>query len=293
MAKKKKKSALELTEHAFLNDPSLPIEVHIRDPHPVFPLHSHTFDELVIVFKGTALHEVDGQAFPIKAGDVFVITGSRQHQYRDMTNLVLTNVLFDMEKLHMEDWDIRSLPGFHALFSLEPTLRAQHQFQSRLRLSDRQLDHANELVMALASETSSRSPGYRVMARGVFMQLVVFLSRCYSATPGTESLDILRLGDAIAHMEQHFSEGVSLEDLADKAHMSKRHFQRVFQTCTGTSPIAYLLGVRLRNAAELLRSTTREITDIAFACGFRDGNYFTRCFRKHMGTTPKVYRDAH
>ena len=293
MPRNKSKSALKLTDHAFLSDPSLPIEVHMRDPHPQFPLHSHTFDELVIVFKGTALHEVDEQAFPIKAGDVFVITGSHQHQYRDMTTLALANVLFDMEKLDMEHWDIRALPGFHALFSLEPTFRAQHQFQSRLRLSNRQLDHANELVTALASETSSRSPGYRVMARGLFMQLVVFLSRCYSDTPGTESPDILRLGDVIAHMEQHFSESITLEDLATRAHMSKRHFQRVFQTCTGNSPIAYLLSVRLRNAAELLRGTTREITDVAFACGFRDGNYFTRCFRKHMGATPKVYRDTH
>ena len=65
MPKKRKQSALELTEDAFLSDPSLPIEVHIRDPHPVFPLHSHTFDELVTVFKGTATHEVDTQAIPL------------------------------------------------------------------------------------------------------------------------------------------------------------------------------------------------------------------------------------
>jgi len=292
MSPASKKKILKLTDEAFLPDPSLPIGVYYRDPQPVFPLHSHTFDELVIIFKGTALHEIDDTAFPLKAGDVFVITGNQKHQYRDMKNLVLVNILFDAKKLDMSHWDIRALPGYHALFALEPAFRTRHRFQSRLQLTESQLNHANELVHDLDHETSAKNPGYRVMAKGLFMQLAVFLSRCYSDKPNEESLDLLRLGDAIAYIETGFAEKITVDTLAEKAYMSPRHFQRVFRQCMHESPGEYLLNVRVRNAAELLRNSEYPITEIAFDCGFADSNYFARCFRKVMNATPKQYRVA-
>jgi len=281
---------LKLTDEAFLPDPSLPIKVCYRDPQPVFPLHYHTFDELVIVFKGTALHVIDDMTFPLKAGDVFVITGNRKHQYRDMKNLVLVNILFDAKKLDMLHWDIRALPGYHALFALEPAFRARHRFQSRLQLTEPQLNCANELVRELDRETTEKCPGYRVMAKGLFMQLAVYLSRCYSDKPNEESRNLLRLGDAIAYIETHFANRITILDLAKKAHMSPRHFQRVFRQCMHKSPVDYLLHVRIRHASGLLRNTDRSITEIAYDCGFTDSNYFTRCFRKVMNITPKQYR---
>jgi AraC-like DNA-binding protein len=279
-----------LAKNDFFEDPSLPLQVHIRDPQPIFPLHCHTFDELVIILKGTAVHAIDGQSFPVRAGDVFVISQNHEHQYLQMHGLSLANILFDPDALDLAHWDIRALPGFHALFSLEPAFRSQHNFRSRLQLSERQLMRANEIVRQLIEETASCAPGYRVMARGLFMQLAVFLSRAYSNKPSDESIDLLRIGDAIAHIETHFDEPITLEQLADTSHLSKRHFTRVFHDCTGRSPIDHLMHIRCEKAAELLIHTDRTITDIAFACGFSDSNYFARAFRKHRGTTPTSWR---
>jgi AraC-like DNA-binding protein len=281
-----------LKKKDFFEDPTLPLQVYIRDPQPEFPLHSHGFDELVIILKGTAMHVIDNQEFPVKAGDVFVVTQSREHQYQDMHGLALANILFDPEPLGMAQWDIRALPGFHALFSLEPAFRAQHNFKSRLSLSERQLNQFNDLIRDLTRETEQRNPGYRVMATGLFMQLAVMLSRSYTSKMTEESLDLLRIGDAIAHIETRYADRITLGELAKKSHLSKRHFTRIFHECMGRSPIDHLMRVRCRKAAELLKGTDRTITDIAFECGFSDSNYFTRCFRKTMQHTPKQYRDS-
>jgi AraC-like DNA-binding protein/mannose-6-phosphate isomerase-like protein (cupin superfamily) len=281
-----------LQKQDFFEDPTLPLQVFIRDPQPEFPMHSHGFDELVIIFKGTAMHIIDGQEFPVKAGDVFVISQNHEHQYVEMHGLALANILFDSQVLLMEQWDIRALPGFHVLFSLEPAFRSQHNFRSRLQLSERQLNQTNELVHDLTRETEQRTPGYRVMAKGLFMQLAVTLSRAYSAKPSEESLDLLRIGDAIAHIETNYTEKITLDELARKSHLSQRHFSRVFQECIGRPPIDHLMHVRCQKAADFLKGTDRTITDIAFGCGFSDSNYFTRCFRKVMGQTPKQYRQA-
>jgi len=229
--------------------------------------------------------------FTVKSGDVFVVSGKHEHQYQEMNGLALANILFDHDALMMDQWDIRALPGFHALFSLEPVLRTQQKFNSRLQLSEKQLNRVNELVHELTREIGQRNPGYRIMAKGLFMQLTVFLSRAYSDEPAEESLNLLRIGDAIAHIETNYAEKITLEDLARRSHLSQRHFTRVFQACIGHSPIDHLMHVRCQRAAELLKGTERTITDIAFECGFSDSNYFTRCFRKIMEQTPNQYRN--
>lgn len=283
----------KLKKQDYFDDPVLPLQVYIRDPQPEFPLHAHSFDELVIILRGTAVHRVDGQPFPVKSGDVFVVSGKHEHQYQDMHGLALANILFDSHALQMNQWDVRALPGFHALFALEPVLRTQQKFNSRLQLSESQLRHVNEIIQNLQRETGARNPGYRVMAEGLFMQLTVFLSRCYSDKPSSESHDLLRLGDAIACIETRFAEKITLDELAKKAQFSKRHFQRIFQECMGRSPIDHLLHIRVQKAAELLRHSDRTITDIAFDCGFTDSNYFTRQFRKMAGYSPSEYRRNH
>lgn len=282
-----------LEKRDYFEDPTLPIQIHIRDPQPDFPLHSHHFDELVIILKGTAVHTVDGRPFPVKSGDVFIVSGAHEHQYSERHGLALANILFDARALGMHQWDIRTLPGFHALFELEPALRTQPKFNSRLRLTEPQLNLVNERLRELVRETAAKNPGYRVMAKGLFMQLAVFLSRCYSDTPPDESIDLLRLGDAIARIETHYADKITLTDLAARAHLSPRHFQRIFHDCLGRSPIDHLMHIRVQKAAELLLSTRRTITDIALDCGFSDSNYFTRQFRKLMNQTPGQYRKTH
>jgi len=281
-----------LNKGDYFEDPHLPIQVHIRDPQPDFPLHAHGFDELVVILRGAAVHVVDDQPFPVRSGDVFVVSGTHEHQYRGMHGLALANVLFDKAALGMAHWDIRALPGFHALFELEPILRSQETFNSRLRLDERQLAHVTGQLRELQREAAGRIPGYRVMAGGIFMQLAVFLSRCYADMPAVQPLDLLRLGDAIATIETHFARKITQAELAAKAHLSTRHFQRVFHACLGRSPIDYLLHVRITRASELLLQTRRRITEIGFDCGFGDSNYFARQFRAHMGCTPGEYRKS-
>jgi AraC family L-rhamnose operon transcriptional activator RhaR len=289
-----------LTKNIWLEDPRLPLSVHLRDPQPEFPLHAHEFSELVIILKGTALHCVHSRAdaegacqmFPVKRGDAFVIAPGTRHQYRQMHNLALVNLLFDPRALRMEEWDIHALPGFHALFALEPAYRHQHQFRSRLQLGDAALAEVQPRVNALLSEIRAQTPGYRVMAIGHFMQLVVILSRLYTRQPDAESMDLLRIGDAIAHLETCYADPVTLPELARKACLSPRQFQRVFHTCMGCSPMEHLLSIRLRRARELLRTTPKPVTEIAYECGFSDSNYFARVFRQHCRQTPTAFRKS-
>jgi AraC-like DNA-binding protein len=92
------------------------------------------------------------------------------------------------------------------------------------------------------------------------------------------------------HIETHHTEAVGLDTLARKAGMSLSTFKRAFKAVTGTSPIDYLLRVRLARACHLLRDADRTVTEAALAAGFNDSNYFARQFRLRMGKTPREWR---
>ena len=65
---------------------------------------------------------------------------------------------------------------------------------------------------------------------------------------------------------------------------------RNFQACFNLSPMEYLSKIRIDHAKELLLTTYKPVTDIAFECGFNDSNYFSKTFRNSVGCTPKNYR---
>ena len=271
-----------------------PIAVERREPQEQFGLHSHEFSEIVIVTGGRGLHVTDVSSWTLATGDVFVIGGPRAHEYRDIENLGLINILFQPQRLPLQTSDLGSLAGYHALFSLEPVWRRRHNFDSRLHLSPKELSVVLGTVDQLDEELKARSAGFAFMATAFFMQIVGYLSRCYGRTKNPNSRALLRIAETITYLETHLDEERSLDELAAMASMSKRSFIRAFKEATGSSPIAYLLQLRVSRASALLRrDDTISITDVAFQSGFSDSNYFTRQFRKIMGQSPRTYRQQH
>jgi len=270
-----------------------PIVVERRDPQEPFGLHCHEFSEIVIITGGAGVHITGEDSYELKTGDTFVIGGDRPHDYLNLDQLSLINILFDPTELPMSLGDLQSLSGYHTLFTLEPAWRRRHQFTSRLQLSPAELGETLRLIDKLDHELMARQPGFEVMTIAAFLELVTFHSRCYSETRNPSSKALIRIGETISHMRQNVAQAISLEELVTISDMSRTNYIRMFEATMGTSPINYLIGLRIEEASRLLRSTDRSITDIAFEVGFSDSNYFSRRFRKSRGQSPREYRKRH
>ena len=267
-----------------------PISVERREPQELFEPHAHEFAELVIVTGGKCLHVTGQDSWELTAGDVFVIAGPREHEYRDLVDLRLLNILYQPNQLKMGLLDLPSVAGYHALFTLEPSWRKRQATKGRLHLGGKEMAQVIELVDRLEVELKAREPGFGFMATAAFMQIIGLLSRSYGRSPSPDSRALLRIGEALSHLERNIHREVNLEELANIAHMSRRSFLRVFQSATGTSPLAWVIEQRINRACNLLRHTDRRVTEIAFDVGFNDSNYFTRQFSKITGISPKNYR---
>lgn len=244
----------------------------------------------MIITGGSGLHVTGEDTWRLAKGDTFVISNAQPHDYHTTDNLRLINILFDQDNLSFDFMDLPSLPGYHALFHLEPAWRKRHQFKSRLRLSPDDLNTAIRLCDQLDIELEGRSAGFRFVATALFMQLAGHVSRCYERSQNKNSRELLRIGQTITHLEENYQKKINLEELVSIADMSKRSFLRAFEAATGFPPIAYLIQIRINRAADLLRSTTQSITEIAYEVGFNDSNYFARQFRNYQGTSPREYR---
>jgi len=102
--------------------------------------------------------------------------------------------------------------------------------------------------------------------------------------------DERRIAAALRLIEAQADEPLPLADLAGTAAMSRYHFLRTFRAVVGMTPHQYILHTRLHRAAVRLRSTTEEISTIAFAAGFNDLSTFNRRFARILGRSPSAYR---
>jgi len=262
-------------------------------PHDLTEVeHSHDFCELVIVTHGQAMHWLEGTDFPVTAGDIFLLQGHQRHYFYERKDLDLINIMYDPEKIALPENELRRMPGYCAMFMLEPTYRRQHRFASRLHLTRVPLARVEQLAEEMEREREEANPGYEVALRAKLLELMVYLSRAYTNTDTTEAHALLRVGNVIGALENDFSKDWRLDELLTIAHMSRSNLMRIFRKATGQTPIEYLMRLRIQRAMEMLRNSTLTITEIALEVGFNDSNYFTRQFRRILGESPSGFRHA-
>ena len=89
---------------------------------------------------------------------------------------------------------------------------------------------------------------------------------------------------------EHYNEEICIEDYAQKHHMSTSWFIRNFKQYTGSTPMQYILSIRIYNAEALLQNEQYNVTEISNIVGYDNPLYFSRIFKKVKGLSPSEYR---
>jgi transcriptional regulator GlxA family with amidase domain len=99
-----------------------------------------------------------------------------------------------------------------------------------------------------------------------------------------------KLVDVIHLMESNIEVPLPLPGIADQCNLSLRQIERLFHKYRGVTPSQYYLSLRLMHAKQLLLNTNNSVIDISIATGFETQSYFTACYRKHYGSSPRNHR---
>jgi AraC-like DNA-binding protein len=98
------------------------------------------------------------------------------------------------------------------------------------------------------------------------------------------------INDTIVFMRSKLADKLSVEDLAQRNHLSASHFTYLFRKGTGMSPLDYFIHLKLQKACLLLGYTNNKIKNVAAEMGYDDPYYFSRLFKKYMNVSPEQYR---
>lgn len=96
----------------------------------------------------------------------------------------------------------------------------------------------------------------------------------------------------VQYIDQHYSQSLSLEILADMCHGSPYHIQRTFKNIMGITPVEYIQTLRIAKAKELLVTSGQSVGEIGLLVGLANTPYFITLFKKKTGITPKQYRKS-
>ena len=267
----------------YQHDPGCPCMVLFFQQKSRLP-HTHEFIELVIVLSGSGRHCIGGRRVQIVKGSVFTVFPGEQHWYEDCRELSLANVMFLPSALDFAagcDW---KGAGFGHFFRPSPkTLHTQ--------LSAKQMEEVVPLLERMVSEQTRRMPGHALAIRALFETLVVTLSRIPLGHVAA-SAHSLQLGKMLRFMHLNFARDITRDDICAAGGCSVRTGNRIFQDQLRSTPVRELIKIRLVEGAHLLSRPHLTVTEIAQRCGFRDSNYFTLCFTRHYGASPRQFRQA-
>jgi len=254
------------------------------------PPHTHEFYELVLVESGNGYHIFMDEKYEIGAGNIFLIKPQQVHAYESIDNLTLVSIIFFPSILDPLIRDFNDLPGFQLLFNVEPMFDAKQRHAGKLRINEEILPVAIEITETMQYEFKNQKNGFKIACINCFWELLLLISRNCKIADDFKFHYAPKIGLVLSYMEKHFKDNINLTLLAQVAGMSVRTFRRRFIEAQKVSPITYLLHLRLKKAAIMMRSSTFMISEISGECGFHDSNYFSHQFTKIYKMSPNRYR---
>lgn len=221
--------------------------------------------QLLFVLEGTGVLYQNGREYPLKAGDAFCVGPGVSHEYRSSDGLVTA-------------WITWRGSGCEDI--LQYLDCSQFAFYEGIDCKK----YARQIELIENEYFAKRREG--ILSALLYSMLISFFEE-------REQTVLSDLDRVICYMEEHFSERITIDELAKIYHSSKSTFCEKFKCAYGCTAFEKLIEIRLVNAESMLKmNSTEKILAVAEKCGFRDVSYFCKAYKKKYGETPANHRIA-
>ena len=233
-------------------------------------LHWHSALEFLYILEGSVTVNMNGKKVTAKAGEIAVVNSSIVHSTTkaeenfDYFFLITDDNFLKANKLTSDQTNFESLIN---------TDKARELFEKIICESKKEDDFSNAAVLS------------------AIMEFFVYLNRNHTQTkelfPDAEAKKVAMVRATITYLMEHYKERLTIDEIANKMHFSKSYLSHSFKEITHYSLINYINLLRCQNARTMMIGG-ESITVAASECGFSDISYFTRVFKKTMGTLPSA-----
>lgn len=255
--------------------------------------HWHDEFEIGFVVEGSVAISAGTVRATLTAGEVFFVNSGVPHAMHNAGpghSAVFKSVTFGSNVVGGETnsvfWQKYLRPVLHAADLRSLMLNEGNEYHAEM------LSLLSEAWDMVAQEPEYYEMSVRSGLSAIFCILLRLQGRGRDEIPqNTFGLRIEnRLHILLDYIHTHYSERITLDELAGFADISKTEVMRCFKSFIGKPPIRYLLEYRLQQAAYMLIHTERPVQQIGERCGFTDNSYFAKSFRELYRMTPSEYR---
>ena len=243
--------------------------------------HGHDFFEVLLVWSGSLDYRAEGRSYHMTNGDILLIPPGISHQLQPEGEPGSCERVI----LRLERDCFRRFPGL----GFEP-MECFEGGVCCLRFDDEVTMRIGELLERCMRERSSEELGSAVMADAAMLQAAILINRLRLKSVRSERRS--RTGSLVSsvleYINSHFSEELTLDNLAGRFFISKYHLSREFGRIVGIPLHRYITQKRLVVAKQML-SEGLPSSAVYQHCGFGDYSNFYRAFRGEYGISPKRY----
>lgn len=258
---------------------------------PGVPLHWHDEMELVVIKKGQGYVSVDFDKHLVHSGDIIMICPGCLHAIeRDASyKMEYENIIFKPELLSSGANDLCMLQYMKPL--LDGTLPVEHFLTPAHEVFESLSNCIRQIDLVCADQTT----GWQLAVKSALFYFFFLLiserqKKTVSISHNPKSLE--KMKTVLKYVEEHYTEKLTIDDMAKLTFYSKSHFMKFFKVHMGTGFTEYLNDYRLTMAARLLKSSDESILMIAEESGFDNLSYFNRIFKRKYGVSPGSYRKS-
>ncbi len=230
--------------------------------------------QLLYIASGCAHFFINGSEKIVTAGHVIIYLPDQAQEYiyykEDKTNVYWIHFTGSDVNAILQDYDILHIPGNILYVGTSP----DYQW----------------LFGQIIQELQLCKPRYEELPALLLRNIFVLISRNLLYRRGFNATAEQEISFAMYYFQKNYNQPICIEEYAASRGFSTCWFIRCFKQVTGSTPLQYILNLRISNAQSLLESTDSSITEIANFVGYENPLYFSRLFCKQIGISPKEYR---
>lgn len=249
--------------------------------------HWHTYFEITLVLSGRGRYFVSGKEYDMEEGDIIIFNNAEPHGWLGMEgNMSLLVAVFLPEAVI----DPLSLCADDCL---APFINRGGNFKNRISGKEEYSERIRGIMIEMHRESTVRETGWKRIVRADILRILTLLIRHYQDDTKDEEnlrekkLALKRIEKALAYIDDHYSEKLSLKEVAASCYMSPNYFSSYFCRATNMSFSEYVARTRLKKVRHMLQTTDMPVIDVAMMCGFQNMSGFYRLFHKYGQGLPR------